>query len=155
VLYRPENPIFNARYWNLLKSLNGTEGNVKALDGKQLNIWLTPLLNRVPLAPVVVVFLAAYNGLDERRRQELSSSMSTCLSVFWPISAPKMTAETLQECYGALLCVLSSSSSSLDAGISKLGYMISASYRHSLTNSSNKKKVCSVLPDLLYCEALL
>ncbi|KAF9560209.1 hypothetical protein CPC08DRAFT_690317 [Agrocybe pediades] len=137
-----ENPVFDTRYWNLLHSLNTpTEGSTKGWDIKQRNVWLTPLLNRVPLAPVVIAFLNAYNTLDEGQRSELSTSVNACLSTLWPLSAQKMGTEMLQDCYGAVLSVLSSSSSPLNTCMAKLGSMISASYRLALTNSSNKKKL--------------
>lgn len=137
---RSINPIFDARYWQLISSLNLSQDPAwTTAERRPTKIWLTPLLHRIPLGPVVVSFLSSFHVVDKKDQIHIADMFSSCISTLWPIAVQRMSAELLQECYGSLLNTLSLGLS--NSGISKLGRMVSASYHSSLTNSSNKKKV--------------
>jgi len=139
-LLRPINPIFDPRYWQLISSLNLSQDSVSTTaERRPTKTWLTPLLYRIPLGPVVVSFLSLFSDVDQKDQVSLAILVSSCLSILWPIAVQRMSTELLQECYGSLLDSLSLGFN--NSGISKLGRMVSTSYRNSLINSSNKKKV--------------
>lgn len=73
------------------------------------------------------------------QQDALATAVNSCLSVVWHIAVQKISTELLQECFGGLFCTALAGAP--NNGISSIGRMISASYRNSLTNSSNKKKV--------------
>ncbi|KIM48444.1 hypothetical protein M413DRAFT_440178 [Hebeloma cylindrosporum] len=136
----PINPIFDARYWKLLSSLNLSQDSASpTAERRPTKTWLIPLLHRVPLGPVVVSFLSLFKAVDEKDQMHIADLVSSCLSTLWPIAVQRMNTELLQECYGSLLNTLSLGLN--NSGISKLGRMVSTSYHNSLTNSSNKKKL--------------
>lgn len=107
-------------------------------DSRSIKSWLAPLLHRVPVGPVVVVFLNSFIHVHEEKEQ-LSVLVSSCLIILWPLAVQRMNAELLLECFGALLAFLFSNP--LDVGSAKNGRLVVNSYRNSLHNSSNKKKV--------------
>lgn len=140
---RLSNSIFDTRYWELVSSLiNTQDATTKTSELRPSNTWLTPLLHRIPLGPVLVSFLTAFSKVDEINQSKLAGLVSTCLITMWPIAVQRMPTETLQECFGALLCTLSSIQA--NDGIMAIGRAVSASYRNSLGNSSNKRKVILV-----------
>ncbi|KDR84752.1 hypothetical protein GALMADRAFT_217814 [Galerina marginata CBS 339.88] len=132
------NPIFNTHYWQLIISLL-EDPPVKHSDSRPTKTWLTSLLHRIPLGPVVVAFLTSFNISEDIQKEELASVVGTCLAMLWPIAVQRMSTEILQECVGALFFAVSSGGT--NDGISRIGHMISNSYGNSLANSSNKKKL--------------
>ena len=127
------NPVFDKRYWKLLLELVTSPQN----DSRS---WLAPLLHRIPIGPVVVVFLNTFVHVhEEEERHQLSELASSCLVILWPLAVQRMIVELLLECFGELLGFLFSNP--LDAGFAKIGRLVVNSYRNSLNNSSNKKKV--------------
>jgi hypothetical protein len=139
-VFRPINPIFDARYWQLISSLNLSQDSaLTAAEHRPNKTWLTPLLQRIPLGPVVVSFLSLFNDVHQKDQIYLASLVSSSLSTLWPIAVQRTGTELLQECYGSLLNKLSLGIN--NPGILKLGRMVSTSYRNSLINFSNKKKV--------------
>ena len=136
------NPIFDARYWDLAAALSSTQNSlVTSNDARSTKCWLTALLHRAPLAPIVVAFLMSYKDVSVDRQDTLAASINSCLSVVWHIAVHKMSTELLQECLGGFLWAALAGTPS--DGLSSIGRMISSSYRNSLNNSSNKKKVRS------------
>uniref|UniRef100_A0A8H7Y6I5 Nucleolar 27S pre-rRNA processing Urb2/Npa2 C-terminal domain-containing protein n=1 Tax=Psilocybe cubensis TaxID=181762 RepID=A0A8H7Y6I5_PSICU len=134
------NPLFDARYWDLVASLLNTRNPpFKSSETRSPNAWLTPLLHRLAFGPVMVAFLTAFGAVEENQQRKLAGLVSTCLNTIWPIVVQRMSAENLQECFGALLCALSSVQA--DDGIIAIGQLVSVSYRNSLANSSNKRKL--------------
>lgn len=133
--------MFDKRYWRLLLELVKSPGTPRkgTTDSRPIKIWLAPLLHRIPVGPVVVVFLNSFVHIDEEEREQLSELASSCLIILWPLAVQRMNGELLLECFGALLGYLFSNP--LDAGFAKNGRLVVNSYRNSLNNSSNKKKV--------------
>jgi hypothetical protein len=106
---------------------------------RSIKSWLAPLLHRIPVGPVVVVFLNSFVHVHEEEREQLSELASSCLIVLWPLTVQRMNGELLLECFGGLLGFLFSNP--LDTGFAKIGRFTVNYYRNSLNNSSNKKKV--------------
>ena len=137
---RPINPILDARYWQLISSLNLSQDPAwTSAERRPTKTWLTPLLHRIPLGPVLVSFLSLFNDVDQKDQIHIAGLVSSCLSTLWPIAVQRMSTELLQECYGSLLHTLALGLN--NSGISEIGRMVSTSYHNSLTNSSNKRKV--------------
>lgn len=96
------------------------------------------------------IFLAYFGTLESSDHNDTDQFVVVfrCISILWPISAPKITPETLLDCFGAVvrLCMPPDSS---DASCGKLHAfhdspalsVIVSSYRTSLSNSTTKKKV--------------
>ncbi|EMD41711.1 hypothetical protein CERSUDRAFT_128752 [Gelatoporia subvermispora B] len=144
---RDVNPILDARYWNLLSDilLSSDLTNTRGIKA-----WLVPILNRVPVAPVIVAFFSLLQADSPNTSLELFGPVCQCLSVIWPLSVPKFTPETLLECLGAALTFASTCEISLsgpEAGTgqhaTRVVRLIVSSYRSSLANASNKKKLYS------------
>ena len=106
---------------------------------RSIKSWLVPLLHRIPVGPVVVVFLNSFIHVHEEEKEQLSKLASSCLTVLWPLTVQRMNGELLLECFGALLDFFFLNP--LDAGFAKTGRLAVNSYHNSLNNSSNKKKV--------------
>jgi len=137
---RSTNSLFDARYWHLLLSLcEPRDSNANGADSCSVKTWLTPLLHRVPLGPIVVSFLNGVKPVAARELTTFTGPASACLSTLWPIAVQRMNAEVLLECFGAFLSQTSLRNSG--HGTNCIGRMISNSYRNSLATSSNKKKV--------------
>lgn len=129
--------MFDKHYWRLLLELVTTQKD--ANESRSIKSWLAPLLHRIPVGPIFVVFLNTFVHVHEEEREQLSDLASSCLIVLWPLTVQRMNGELLLECFGALLGFLFSNS--LDAGFAEIGRLAINSYRNSLNNSSNKKKV--------------
>jgi hypothetical protein len=130
--------VFDKRYWRLLLQLVATLQR-DTIESRSIKSWLAPLLHRIPVAPVVVVFLNSFVHIHEEEREQLSELASSCLIVLWPLTVQRMNGELLLECFGALLDFLFSNP--LDSGFAKTGRLVVNSFRNFLNNSSNKKKV--------------
>jgi hypothetical protein len=103
-------------------------------------IWLVPLLNRTPLAPVVVALLELTFDLDSESLKQLVHCSSAVINALWPLSYAKMTAEALMDCFGSFLVVLPKIADHLGDLLS-VGKLVSSSLKNAYGNSSNKKKV--------------
>lgn len=86
-----------------------------------------------------MIFLNSFIHVHGEEKEQLSELTNSCLGILWPLAVQRMNSELLLECFGALLGFLFSNS--LDAGFAKNGRLVVNSYRNSLNNSSNKKKV--------------
>ncbi|KAK2462096.1 hypothetical protein APHAL10511_006559 [Amanita phalloides] len=126
------NPILDVRYWKLLADITNDANNTKT--------WLGSILVRIPIAPIVLAFLSLYS---ENRQQCLSKAVAACLRTMWFPGVQKSTTETLLECVGALLHLVHESDAD-DDDLAKIACLIIKSYRNSLANSSNKKKICTL-----------
>jgi len=85
---------------------------------------------------VIVAFFAFLHALPDGQAEILSREFTSCISVLWPIAVQKMNTEVLLGCFGSFLKAVP-----LLEELKKVGLMITASYRSSLGNSSNKRKV--------------
>ncbi|KAG1766457.1 Urb2/Npa2 family-domain-containing protein [Suillus occidentalis] len=131
-----DNPVVDARYWCLLR--NVLDGSVGA-GARGLKVWLGSLLNRTPLAPIIISILTLLRDLPVTKAEELLVLMRPCFSVLWPLSVHKIGVETLLECLGAVLDV--SVELVKDENLGGICEAIVASYREALGNTGNKKKL--------------
>jgi hypothetical protein len=127
-------PIFKLEYWELLSDVLLDKASVNA---RPLKTWLTPLLHRIPLQTILSAFLANYR--ENEPSNELTDTVSSCLNILWPISVQKMSLEGLAD----LLCLLLQNIDNRHpvSGIVNIALLITSSYRVSLGNAVNKKKV--------------
>ncbi|KAJ7071246.1 Urb2/Npa2 family-domain-containing protein [Mycena amicta] len=122
------NPIVDIQYWELLVHIFSQQGSQKH--------WLLPLLNRVPVAPIVASLFELCRSLDVDRRDSLASVANRSFMRFWPLAVPKIPAEMLLECLGAFLGV-----NGVNDGLQQMGFSIISSLRYAVGNSSNRKKL--------------
>lgn len=133
------NPIFDIRFWQLLSSVIELQGTTTKGPGLHTNkSWLANLLHRVPLGPIVVAVLSSFDNIATN--DGLLSTIASCLTNLWPLSVQRMNVELLQSSFGALISW--ALKKNLNPEMVELGTTISSSYRDSLTNSAQKKKVC-------------
>lgn len=144
ILSRSANPILDIRYWNLLDAIvvNLDHNASKGIQTRPVKTWLTPLLNRTPISPILLSFLAASHGVPSEDRCRLSITISQCMGVLWPLSAHKVGVEALLELWGTFLKAAVELGAHDD--LDKLGETITTSFRSALSNCSNKKKVRSI-----------
>lgn len=121
------------RYWTLLADIICSRD--RATDARPLKTWLGAILARVPIAPIVLSFLGSYIQNDD-----MSKAVAACLSTLWPLGVQKTSTETLLECLGASLPLINEHRT--DEGLAKIASLVVNSYRNSVSNHSNKKKVC-------------
>ncbi|KAF8350279.1 hypothetical protein F5887DRAFT_944597 [Amanita rubescens] len=132
---RESNPVLDLRYWTLLADIISVQDRVT--DARPLKTWLGVILVRVPIAPIVFSFLGLYI-----QNNDLSKTVAACLSTMWPLAVQKTATETLLECFGALLPLIKKLDK--DEGLARIASLIVNSYRNSLSNNSNKKKICNL-----------
>ncbi|KAG2345231.1 hypothetical protein BDR05DRAFT_127206 [Suillus weaverae] len=131
-----DNPLLDARYWSLLRKV--LDGSVGA-GARGLKVWLGSLLNRTPLAPIIISILTLLRDLPVTEAKELLALVRSCFSVLWPLSVHKISVETLLECFGAVLDV--SAELVDDEILGGICEAIVSSYREALGNAGNKKKL--------------
>lgn len=149
-----DNPICDSRYWGLLADILGNSNAEKTDDrGRALRAWLIPLLNRIPIAPILLSYLELLST-----SAQIDPSQSTlalkCIAILWPLAVPKVNPETLLECFGAVIQLgVSPDVSGLSCGrvlalegLPALSAIVS-SYRAFLANAAAKRKVrnCQLL----------
>lgn len=147
--HRNANPILDLRYWQLLSDiLCSPNEEAKHADAcRAAKRWLLPLLNRIPLTPIVTAYLTLSASLDERDRTDLNEPLARCLAVLWPLASLKFSPDTLLECFGALLAYLAfvrlreDHRTDLDPHVVRIGALLISSYRTAYGNTVNKKKV--------------
>ncbi|KAG2075229.1 hypothetical protein BDR04DRAFT_1070464 [Suillus decipiens] len=131
-----DNPIIDARYWSLLhKVLDSSVG----AGARSLKVWLGSLLNRTPLAPIIISVLTLLRDLKVAEAKELLVLVRPCFSILWPLGVHKIGVETLLECFGAVLNV--SAELVDDEILGDICEAILSSYREALGNAGNKKKL--------------
>lgn len=131
-------------HWQLLSSIihcNDIESS------RRVKAWLTPLLNRTPLAPTLIAFLGQVPRLPQEMRTAVFTSFAPCFSVMWPLAKHKINIETLLECFSATLKV-----ACLDVNQEPGQFhdtvcsVISTTYLSALTRTPNRKKVGPHVP---------
>ncbi|KAI0757227.1 Urb2/Npa2 family-domain-containing protein [Daedaleopsis nitida] len=146
---RSHNPTCDTRYWQLLLDILIPSDTAKAGDyGRATRAWLVPLLNRIPVAPILLSYLDLLSIADYIDAVQCSI-VFRCMSFLWPLAVPKFNPETLLECFGAVLQLGMSSSDVSEASCGKLHALndlrmltlVVTSYRTSLSNSTAKKKL--------------
>ncbi|KAJ7655049.1 Urb2/Npa2 family-domain-containing protein [Mycena polygramma] len=130
------NPVLDLRFWTLLSEIVSDQT-------KGTKHWLLPVLNRVPLAPVLASFLENLGAVEPPVRLPLATAVSKSLRSIWPLAVHKISAETLLDSFGAFLRVFEQISEANNA-LEQIGDSIISSLRVSVGNSSNKKKLSSL-----------
>lgn len=134
-------PVLDERYWALLRDVLVDPDTLKL---RPVKAWLVPILQRTPLAPVVIAALASW----VKHASNNIHASAECLSALWPLAAAKLSAETLLDCFAAVIQlsigyskIQRSLGSDAHARINALCQQLLGSYRYALANASNKKKV--------------
>ncbi|KAJ6509305.1 Urb2/Npa2 family-domain-containing protein [Mycena vitilis] len=133
---RALNPVLDPRFWTLLSEIVSDQT-------KGTKHWLLPVLNRVPLAPVLAYFLENLGAVEPQVRLPLTTAVSKSLRSIWPLAVHKISADTLLDSFGAFLRVFEQISEANNA-LEQIGDSIISSLRISVGNSSNKKKLSSI-----------
>jgi hypothetical protein len=135
------NPVLDLRYWTLLHGICRSVDSKKSKTASIGNAWLQPLLNRVPLLPIVHSLLS--NSLNlPAPRDELYLQASKSLTFLWYLSAPKFALDALLDCFGAVLRVIEKEIASGEvSGLLEICGLVTSSLHTSLSNVLNKKKV--------------
>ncbi|KAH9060868.1 Urb2/Npa2 family-domain-containing protein [Lactarius vividus] len=135
-----QNPVLDLRYWKLL---HGVCLSVNSESFKTTPIgstWLRPLLNRLPLLPIVLSLLSNSLDLPTQKRSELYLQSSKSLAFFWPLAAPKFAHDVLLDCFGAVLRVIEAVSGEV-SGLFEIRGLVTSSLRAALSNVPNKRKL--------------
>ncbi|KAK0465330.1 Urb2/Npa2 family-domain-containing protein [Desarmillaria tabescens] len=138
-LLKEKSTILDVRYWTLLL-------DVISSPQVSLRTWLLPLLNRIPVLPVVVALLRGLSDVDVSARQHLTFLTRNCLAIIWPLAVHKFTAENLLECFGIFL--LSARCCQSDKNHDQIGQWLLHSFLSSFNNSSMKKKLYSTFTQM-------
>ena len=133
--------MLDERYWILLRDVLVDPDTLKL---RPVKAWLAPILQRTPLAPVAIAALASW----VTHASGNVHASADCLSALWPLAVTKLSAETLLDCFAAVIQlsigyskIQSSLGSDGRARINALCQQLLGSYRYALANASNKKKV--------------
>ncbi|KAI0307580.1 hypothetical protein B0F90DRAFT_24804 [Multifurca ochricompacta] len=136
----PSNPVLDLRYWKLLHGIILSVTSESPKMGTISNDWLRPLLNRVPLLPIVLSLLSNFLNLPTQKQDELCSHSSRSLALVWSLATPKFTPDALLECFGAALQVLEGTvESSESSGMIEICRLVTSSLQTILSNSLTKK----------------
>jgi hypothetical protein len=137
------NPVLDLRYWKLLQGVCLSVDSKKSKTVSVDSAWLQPLLNRVPLLPIVLSLLSNSLDLPAQRRSELYLQSSKSLVFLWSLAAPKFALDALLDCFGAVLRVIETQIISGEvSGLFEISGLVTSSLRTALSNVLNKKKVC-------------
>lgn len=130
------NPVLDVDHWQLLSSIiccNDIEGS------RRVKAWLTPLLNRTPLAPIFIAFLGQAPHLPPEVQTAIFTSFASCFSVLWPLAKHKINVETLLECFSATLKIVCLEK--LAQPCAAVCSAVANAYLSALARASNRKKV--------------
>jgi len=137
---RETNPLLDTRFWTLLTEIVSPTENLSLAP--RVNVWLVPLLARIPVSPIAMSFLELLYSLDEHHRHELTPLVYRVFVVIWPLSVHKFGFEALSDCFVAVLRVFKLCES--DESLAQICCLITSSFRASLANASTRKKVYSL-----------
>jgi len=147
------NPVLDLRFWTLLQDILLFLSPEHSKPRSVHNTWLIPLLNRVPLLPILLLLLSSSLDLPTQKRGELYLHSSKCLALVWTLAAPKFSPDNLLECFGAVLRVLvrEAVGSGENSGLTTVCTLVTSSLHSVLSHSSNKKKVRLTLHNSSLC----
>ncbi|KAI0085622.1 Urb2/Npa2 family-domain-containing protein [Irpex rosettiformis] len=141
----PSNPLLDLQVWKLLCDI--LEASARSTNASRstrpLRSWLLPLLNRLPISPILIAFL----GLaDHEQPVKLFHVACKTLSLLWPLAVPKINVDTLLDCFSAITSFLAQpdwkQSDKAAAGtVLRLANLVISSYRSSLAGNVAKKKL--------------
>jgi hypothetical protein len=140
---RESNPVLDLRFWTLVQSILSSLSSKSLKTGSTRNAWLIPLLNRVPLLPIVSSLLSNSLNLPVQKRDEIYLRSSRSLALIWSLAAPKFSLDNLLECFGSILRVLQGkiAGSGENPGLITICKLVTSSLHTAFSHSSNKKKV--------------
>ena len=139
---RESNPVLDLRFWTLVQSILSSLSSKSLKTELTRNTWLIPLLNRVPLLPIVSSLLSNSLNLPAPKLDEIYLQSSRCLALVWSLAAPKFSLDNLLECFGSILRVLQEiSGSGENPGLITICKLVTSSLHTAFSHSSNKKKV--------------
>jgi hypothetical protein len=140
---RESNPVLDLRFWTLVQNILSSLSSMSLKTGLTRNSWLIPLLNRVPLLPIVSSLLSNSLSLPAQKRDEIYLQSSRSLALVWSLAAPKFSLDSLLECFGSILRVLQgeTAGSGENPGLITIYKLVTSSLHTAFSHSSNKKKV--------------
>ncbi|KAH9005998.1 Urb2/Npa2 family-domain-containing protein [Lactarius hatsudake] len=138
--YSGPNPVLDLRYWKLLHGVCLSVNSESSKTAPVGSTWLLPLLNRLPLLPIVLSLLSNSLDLSAQKRSELYLQSSKSLAFLWPLAAPKFAHDALLDCFGAVLRVIETASGEV-SGLFQICGLVTSSLRTALSNVLNKKKL--------------
>lgn len=135
------NPVLDLRYWKLLHGVCLSVNSESSKTATVGSTWLRPLLNRVPLLPMVLSLLSNSLNLPAQKRNELYLQSSKSLAFLWSFAAPKFALDALLDCFGAVLRVIEKATASGEvSGLFEICGLVTSSLHTALSNVLNKKK---------------
>lgn len=142
------------RYWTLLADIiSPAEEKQQISQFRPTRTWLTPLLNRILTAPIILAFISLLPNQCDSDRLLLTPIVRRCLAAIWPLSVHKVTLDMQLECFGGVLKLvigIGAEAMADDENLSMISDTITTSFRDAFGNTSNKKKVrCSYIPLIL------
>jgi hypothetical protein len=148
---RESNPVLDMRFWALVQSILSSLSSTSSKTGLAHNTWLIPLLNRVPILPIVSSLLSNSLNLPAQKRDEIYLQSSRSLALVWSLTAPKFSLDNLLECFGSILRVLRGeiAGSRENPGLNTICKLVTSSLHTAFSHSSNKKKVCPLSSSVL------
>ena len=151
--YSGPNPVLDLRYWKLLHGVCLSVNSENSKTASVGSTWLRPLLNRMPLLPIVLSLLSNSLDLPAQKRNELYLQSSKSLVFLWSLAAPKFAHDALLDCFGAVLRVIEKATASGEvSGLFKICGLVTSSLHTALSNVLNKKKVCLIAHRVpVYC----
>ena len=140
---RESNPVLDLRFWTLVRSILSSMCSKGLKTGLTRNTWLIPLLNRVPLLPIVFSLLSNSLDLPAQMRDEVYLQSSNSFTLVWSLAAPKFSLDSLLECFGSILRVLQGEVAGFreNPGLITICKLVTSSLHTTFSHSSNKKKV--------------
>ena len=141
----PSGPLLDLKVWKLLGDIleASTRSPNASRSSRPLRSWLLPLLNRLPISPILVTFLSL---VTHEQSVELIDIACKTLALLWPLAVPKINADGLLDCFSALTSFLAHPDWKHFNGASAesflhLANLVISSYRSSLSGHAAKKKV--------------
>ncbi|KDQ13623.1 hypothetical protein BOTBODRAFT_33335 [Botryobasidium botryosum FD-172 SS1] len=144
---RDANPILDVRYWSLLSEIIAVPKSrplPSSFNGsatlRNKNIWLPPLLNRIPIVPILTTLVRNLPTEDV----DFIQSVYQTLQVLLPLALPKANADAVVECFWEALAWLGRvNTAHIDEASTGIAVLVSDAFRKSFAQNSNKKKIYS------------
>lgn len=131
-------------YWSLLAEILVTAPpHQKTAYARPAKVWLVPLLNRIPFAPVVSTFFSICMSANHSPSEVLIQLFSRCALVIWPMAVQRTNVDALVDCYSFMLAISPaySSEDATENNFTKFIVLVTSSFRSAFSNTTNKKKV--------------
>ncbi|GBE78138.1 hypothetical protein SCP_0110210 [Sparassis crispa] len=141
---RDADPLLDDRYWQLLSEILSCDSLRAGESARAAKAWLIPLLNCLPIAPIVRDFFNMLSSTDSEVNLNLNALVSRCLVVVWPLAVPKIGIEALLECFGAVLgwSIVPHEGEEMNGrNVVQAQLLVVQAYRAALANAANKKKL--------------